>query len=247
MMTPERYPPWYAAFCRVYLDTFGLHDPTETAAMQHWWTGFKLLDVTANELEQARREVMSRKTAPFRLQDHYYAIKLAITEARTKIENERQNEIEEQLRKQEEEGKQPDVRCKDCCGTGYASVPHPRFCDGNQWRPAHNNAYGDPVYVRAMVTCNCEKGLRIAARQKALANGDPGGKKPKIKVCMTLDNYENQVNGQWRTHVREVTERLQALRSFERAQGETGIVPVKQAVKTLADSTKMPAKTKKAK
>lgn len=213
---PPEYPDWYAAWMIHHCDQFALMETTEAAPFVKWWAPLAEMSVTEAELYSATRSMMGADKAPFKVVDHYFAIKALIGEARNKAENYLQDAAERKRESQIDDGV---GLCADCSNSGYVSVPHPRYCTGQEWRPARYGEQGNPIYMRAAVVCRCWVGKRIETKQKAGdGSDDPGKKKKKVpaKKCLTLEQYENECNGQWRDHLAENEKRTKRIDDSER-------------------------------
>lgn len=199
-MNPPSYPAWYDEWMTYHLDIFGINEATVSASFMLWWETFEAMEVTAAELMGATRAMQGEARAPYKVGDHYFAIKATIADSRDLAEQRTQQALEAKA-KAEEQDKDKGV-CVNCRDTGQAIVPHPRFCNGEKWRPYYHNEFADPVFITAAVACTCWRGLRITASQRASDRADDPGKKKKkadaVTVQLTLSTYENMVNGQWR-------------------------------------------------
>jgi hypothetical protein len=184
-MPPPELPAWYANWVRHHATTFGLHAPEAVAAFAAWWPAFNAMGADHRELTASTYAVLNGGPAPMRLADHYQALRTALgtvrDAARAKADAVTHYDRGE---------------CADGCGdSGYVTVPHPRYCSAEGWRP-HHHAAGRPVYATAAVTCRCDRGRRIHAQQQSAVLNDP-----KARTTMSLSDYEDRVNSNWRGHM----------------------------------------------
>ena len=207
-------PDWYSAWVRSHLVRFGMVNPDNVAMFGSWWTPFAARNVTGQELAMATETIHNRNTHPSKASDHYLEIKLVIATAR------------DSAVKRIETNYAPDRGvCSDCGETGYIAVPHPRFCNAVEWSPSHHNFAGDPVYATAAVICRCWKGRKFAAAQEnEILNGAK-------KQTMTIGEYEDQVNGDWR---RQMRSKLDADKAVTNAQHGMPKVSEKEMIARLA-------------
>lgn len=231
-MNPPSYPAWYDEWMTYHLDLFGINEATVSASFMLWWESFEAMNVTQAELMAATKSMQGESRAPYKVGDHYFAIKAAIADVRDLAEQRTQHAIEERARANEQD-KDKGV-CVNCRDTGQAIVPHPRFCNGEAWRPYYHNELADPVFITAAVACSCWRGLKITANQRANSgDDDPGKKKKKAEVStvqLTLATYENMVNGQWRQQMAEI----EAARKRVADVDDRAIKDVKSLVKSIA-------------
>jgi hypothetical protein len=79
------YPAWYAQWVANYIATFGkVHDDNLLSAMPLWFTGFRIMNVTREELDAVTiRMVSGSEPLPAFPSDHLDRIKLEIHNLRT--------------------------------------------------------------------------------------------------------------------------------------------------------------------
>lgn len=209
-------PDWYSDWVRKHLVRFGLVSADNVAMFGSWWPSFAARNLTAAELSRATDAIHNRNQHPTKASDHYLEIKIVISSAR------------DAEMKRSEQSDEPDRGvCSDCGETGYIAVPHPKFCNAMEWRPVRHNWAGDPVYATAAVICRCWKGRKFATAQEAdVLNGGR-------KQTLTIGEYEEQVNGDWR---RQVLERSEADKAVSNAQNAMPKATEKEILQRLADS-----------
>lgn len=197
-------PEWYSAWVKSHLVQFSLVSADTVATFGSWWQSFSALGFTPDELTRATRHVrnLPAETSPKYAGDHYHAIKLAVV-------NERDRNSQKAVNYDDSRG-----LCDDCGDSGFISVPHPKFCNAMTWRPERHNHAGNPVYVTAAVVCRCWKGRKFAERQQA---DEMDGIPPKT---MTIGQYEEKINGDWRRQIRERDEQRRTVAHVE--AGMTG-------------------------
>lgn len=226
-MTTE-LPGWYLDWVKQHRTTFGLHTAEASAAFAAWWPAFNAMSVTRDELTAATYAVLNGGPAPMRLADHYQALRTALGLVRDTARG------AEQKRRLAESGNDRGTCADGCRDTGYVTVPHPKHCSAEGWRPYHHNAAGNPVYVTAAVACRCGAGRRLHERQQSAA-AESG---QTSRVVMTLSSYEDTVNSNWRGHMEYRDAEAKAFAEIDYAAKAS----FEQAMKNFAASTRMPGR-----
>lgn len=208
-MPLEPTPPDYVEWAKTHLRTFAIASTENLATFGLWWPAFRAMGCTFNELHAATQTILRGGPAPMKVSDHYHALKMAVASERTSMAN---RNAQTRIQTGTDRG-----RCAECDFTTVVTVPHPAHCSAEGWRPARYNAQGDAVYVTAGVLCNrCKPGQDAIARQRSAAAA-PGGK----PGMMTLDGYEDFVNGNWREQLHDRTEQARAI-----AEVQSGLTAV---------------------
>jgi len=164
----------YAKWAGEYATTFGLDRDSDIAMILAWEALFVALRVTCAELIAAAAVV--GRNAPKWRSDHLIALQGAIRDARM-ARHRAELEAEE-----ERQALQP---CRWCKGSGWASVPHPRYVHGGEWHP-----FGGAFYT-AVVACSCGKGRKIM--DGILSIDTEVRRKKGIKVPLALEDYSRTV------------------------------------------------------
>lgn len=188
---------WYLDWVKNYLVANGANDATNQQMLLSWHVAFIALRATPQEMARATMDVLALTDRPIRMADHFAAIRATIVSNRSDAKN---REIANYSA--EDRG-----ACVLCGNTGSVAVPHPAKCDAERWQPVFTTAKTE-FYPTAGVVCRCEAGRRIVACQM----NNEG--RPKQ---MTLDYYEQYVNGNWKEQMREQRERNRAIRDTELA------------------------------
>lgn len=183
---PPELPVWYAEWVKSHLVAFAILTDENVAAFASWFPAFRAMGVDRNELGRATFAVLNGTALPFKTADHYLALKLAVASDRAAVAN-----------RKDVQGDDRSV-CDDCGDSGYSTVPHSNYCDAIAWRPVRHNEQGNPVYATCAVICRCWKGRKFNERQQAEHLDD--STKP---VRMTIGEYEERVNDNWREQVRQ--------------------------------------------
>lgn len=221
-ISPPASPAWYREWSEYHLLQFGIRNAESQFAFATWWKSFSAMGFTAHELSNATEAVRIGPKC-IRVDDHYHAIKSAILAARS----EAVALGEKRRRESDDRG-----RCQDCCDSGFVSVPHPRFCDATEWRPERFNRFNEPIYATCGVLCKCEIGRRMIAAQQQRAMDDA-----KTKTSMTLSQYEDRVNGNWREQMAGHESRRSTVSSVESGlSGLTSKELISRAAKEFAQA-----------
>lgn len=184
-------PSWYLEWVSKYLVANEANTAPNQAMLKTWWRGFDAMRATAAELDRSIFDVLALNSRPIRMADHFSLIRAEIVRrrseaAKTAIANYSEKDL---------------GQCVLCGGSGTVSVPHHRFATGERWRPYYSTGKKE-IFPTVGVVCSCDAGRRIVACQQS--NEDH-------KKQMTLDHYENFVNGNWREQLAEQRERNRAI------------------------------------
>lgn len=197
---PHDFPPWYPDWVKHHLVTFGILSDENSAAMLIWWPVFRSMGVTAQELSNASFAMLNGGPAPMRIADHFFTLKQTIGTDR----NDRQRKAEVVERQMGD----MNFRCPTCDSTTWVTVPHPKFCDASEWRIQRYNSHGNPVYVTAVVLCDrCDRG-------RATINRQQGDDIVRAK-SLTLGNYEEFTNANWREQMADYRQRAEYVQQAE--------------------------------
>lgn len=202
MSTLPKIPKWYDEWRAIHCTTFSCYRADVLETLATWYPAFAAMGFTSDELHRATRTMLG-SPAPTRFADHYQALKIAVANERTDAER----------RKKQADYQSGDTRgiCVHCGDSGMMPVPHPNFCDALEWRPVRYSEQGNPVYATACVLCNCQRGRIAAARQNS------EGSESKMK-CMTIEAYEQTVNGNWREQLADRDAQREAVNRVESSE-----------------------------
>lgn len=197
-----KIPKWYDEWRANHLTTFACYRTDVLETFATWFPAFHAMGFTGHELARATRAMLAGP-APARIADHYQALKLAVAAERTDAER----------RKKQADYQSGDTRgiCAQCGDSGMMSVPHPAHCNAQEWRPVRYSEHGDAIYATASVLCNCQRGRIAAARQNS------EGSESKMK-CMTIEAYEQTVNGNWSEQIAEHEAHREAVKRVESSE-----------------------------